>query len=275
MPSLMHKPMQRWELALPNRSDADLPGKKLFESLKKVSAPVFQKRLKEEIAKGNIPSFLRQLVPVGIRSGKDILTIWTMSDYLSVGDDHDFVRVALDLPTAKLVARELDLLLPTRKMVNAIYNKAGVKLEPRHMEPGPRMTSIEYMLDHHKMIEKDLSSLTTPRLIAGHKKDLVMSPRLYKKSKDRVAIYGWHQKNGKPIQPLSLWHHEGYYDYSHGVRFVARYGILNGRIVDLTDILQDPRYIRLVSDEGVFPKSPELSLTRGHHLPWGSISSSL
>jgi len=85
--------------------------------------------------------------------------------------------------------------------------------------------------------------------MAGHKKDLVVSNRLWR-NPGRVAIYGWHQPNGRAIQPLSTVHGAEYADYSHGVRLVARTAYLNGRAIDLEDLLADATYAGLLSDEG-------------------------
>lgn len=40
-------------------------------------------------------------------------------------------------------------------------------------------------------------------LLAGHKKDLVLTRRLVGRP-DRVAIYDWHRLDGRPIHPLSM-----------------------------------------------------------------------
>jgi hypothetical protein len=86
-------------------------------------------------------------------------------------------------------------------------------------------------------------------LMAGQKKDLVVSNRLWRKT-GRVAIYGWHRGNGTPIQPLSTVHGARYADYSHGVRLVSAVAFVNGQARSIFDILEDPRLAGIVSDEG-------------------------
>jgi hypothetical protein len=66
----------------------------------------------------------------------------------------------------------------------------------------------------------------------------------------RLAIYGWHQSNGEPIQPLSTAHGLEYVDYSHGVRLVADVMLLNGRITSVHKVLTDARLSAVLSDEG-------------------------
>ena len=65
-----------------------------------------------------------------------------------------------------------------------------------------------------------------------------------------MAIYGWHQLNGTPIQPLTTVHVDWYVDYSHGIRLVKRQMIVDGQPRDLWDVLKDPDLYLLVSDEG-------------------------
>jgi hypothetical protein len=78
---------------------------------------------------------------------------------------------------------------------------------------------------------------------------LVLTNRLLA-NPDRVAIYGWHEDGGRPIQPLSTVHGARYADYSHGVRLVSAMAYVDGAARPLLDLLEDPRLARLVSDEG-------------------------
>jgi hypothetical protein len=87
-------------------------------------------------------------------------------------------------------------------------------------------------------------------LIAGDKKDIVLTNRL-RSHPDRVAIYGWHASNGRPIQPLSTVHGWRYADYSHGVRLVSTDIFVNGQPRSIFSALQDGRLARALSDEGV------------------------
>jgi hypothetical protein len=66
---------------------------------------------------------------------------------------------------------------------------------------------------------------------------------------NRIAIYGWHQLNGKPIQPLYAGHVNWYADYSHGVRLVKRTIQINGRPYDYVQVMQNPLLRKLICDE--------------------------
>ena len=87
-------------------------------------------------------------------------------------------------------------------MVDAIYSAAAIKLPPIPIAPGPQMTTFEMFARHSSLIYTQRQQLHAPTglLTAGHKKDVVISAGLTNGS--NVAIYGWHQTNGKPIQPL-------------------------------------------------------------------------
>ena len=81
------------------------------------------------------------------------------------------------------------------------------------------------------------------------KKDVVVSNRLAEKP-NRVAIYGWHTADGKPIQPLTIVHRDTYVDYSHGVRLMRRTVTVDGRPRDVRHVLYSATLNGLLSDEG-------------------------
>jgi hypothetical protein len=204
---------------------------------------------------GDVPAFLRRLRPVtleGEARGRTVrVTICVTPDYLAVGSDSDFLRIPMALPTALAVARRFGFVLPTPKMVDAIYEQADVRLQPQPLPAGPQMRSTAYYWRHENRIRAQRRALGAPLglLIAGDKKDLVLSNRLLEKP-DRVAIYGWHRGDGDPIQPLSIRHGVRYADYSHGVRLVSTTAYVDGKPRSLTDLLEDPQLAELLSDEG-------------------------
>jgi hypothetical protein len=87
-------------------------------------------------------------------------------------------------------------------------------------------------------------------LISGIKKDVVLSSKnAWKDRTKRVAIYGWHKSDGKPIQPLYTGHVDWYVDYSHGIRLIDRKVRVNGRRMDYLELLNHSKLRGLVSDE--------------------------
>ncbi|MBV0911807.1 hypothetical protein [Anianabacter salinae] len=212
-------------------------------------------RIVSEVLRGNVPDSIRTLRPVHLRgtvSGRPTdITVCVTSDYLAVGSDGDNIRVPLGLPAAMQVARSFDMVLPTTRIVDAVYRQADLKVAPSPMTPGPQMSSTAYFAQHDQTVDAQIRSRTSrgDLLTAGHKKDLVIANRL-NEMWGRVAIYGWHRTNGTPIQPLSTVHGANYADYSHGIRLVARTAIVDGRAVDLMDLLADPQYAAVLNSDG-------------------------
>jgi hypothetical protein len=214
---------------------------------------------------GNIPAFLNHFVPVhtNIRdqSGKTIkATYYVMPDYLSIGTNDDWARIPLTPQAAQRIADKYHCFLPTRKMVNDIYLQATVKLEPIPMFAFRDSTVT--MWQHHLMIEGQRKG--RKGLIAGIKKDVVISEVLNASGKhNKVAIYGWHQLNGQPIQPLYTGHINWYVDYSHGIRFIYQTIRVNGKAMHYKEVLKDPSLRKLLCDE-------EICDCFGYEIPTGS-----
>ena len=206
----------------------------------------------KEILNGNLPSFLKKLIPVDVQvkdsvTGKIIkATYYVSPDYLSIGNDKDWARVNISPKAAQQIADSFNCFLPTKKMVDDIYSAAKVKLAPVPMYI--YRDSTVTMWQHHLIIEGQRNGRTG--LIAGIKKDLVISGKISRDPKpDRVAIYGWHLLDGKAIQPLYTGHIFWWVDYSQGTRLVYRQIKVDGKWMDYIDVLKDPRLQRLLCDE--------------------------
>jgi len=240
---------------IPRRSGNAASASALLASLGNGSGSVRDNALVAEAMSGNVPDHIRTLQPVrftGTVGGRETeIVICVTPDYLAVGSNSDHVRVPLGLPAALRVADAFDMVLPTTRMVDAIYAQASLRLSPRPMSPGPQMSSTDYFMRHDATLDAQLASAGARNgvLIAGHKKDLVLANRL-SSNRGRVAIYGWHRSNGDPIQPLSTVHGEYYADYSHGIRLVSRTAYVNGRPVDIRSLLTDSIYAGMLNSDG-------------------------
>ncbi len=170
-----------------------------------------------------------------------------MPDYLAVGSDDDFVRVPMTPMVAQRIADAFGCALPTQKIVDQIYKAASVKLAPMPLTEAREAT--ETSLQHNTIVEKQRTGRKLGELVAGTKKDVVVTNRLTEKP-NRVAIYGWHKLDGVPIQPLTIVHHNTYVDYSHGIRLVRRTVIVNDQPRDIRHVLHAAEYCPLLSDEG-------------------------
>lgn len=247
--------------AIPRRSRGAADGSAVIGRLTGSGGRERDEAIVSEVLAGNVPYFLRNLVPVTFTGNGATITICVAPDYLAVGSDRDFVRVPLGLPAAMRVAERFDMVLPTTRMVDAIYQQASVHLTPAPMDPTSAMVTTNYFLRHNATVQGQLrqAGAHLGQLVSGHKKDLVLTNRL-QSNPGQVAIYGWHQRNGHAIQPLSTVHQAQYADYSHGIRLVSRRAYVNGRPVDLRDLLADSRLASVVSSEGTIHNRQLLAL---------------
>jgi len=242
--------------SIPPRPRQALTGSQFAEYISKMEPQQREQAILSEVLTGNLPSFLRKLIPVELKyeltNGKTLTaTIFVMPDYLAIGSDNDFLRIPMNLYTATAILARFGFVLPTKKMVDAIYDQSSYHFKPQPMTPGPQMRSTEYYWIHNGMIEEQSQARGIPvgALVSGHKKDVVITNLLASKP-GRIAIYGWHQCSGAPIQPLSTVHGARYADYSHGIRLVSEMAILNGKLRSIYNILQDHLLAKVLSDEG-------------------------
>jgi hypothetical protein len=241
---------------IPARSASAENGSEFVRQTAALTESERESAIATELLAGNLPEFLRHLKPVTLR-GRDAagrtteVTICVTPDYLALGSDTDFLSIPMGLRTAFAVAASFGFVLPTPTIVDAIYEQAEFHLRPQPLPPGPEMRSNGYYWEHQQRIREQRLALHAPlgALIAGQKKDLVVTNRLWRKA-GRVAIYGWHRGADALIQPLSTVHGARYADYSHGVRLVSATAYVNGRPRSLLDVLQDPWLAAIVSDEG-------------------------
>jgi hypothetical protein len=272
------------QLVLPARAPNAPTGAALLPHLVPLSLAGREALLWHEFAAGNVPPFLRTLVPVTtqrtIAGRTRTATFWCTRDYLGLGADADWFRMPMTPTLAQQVADRLECALPTRAMVDAIWTQAPVKLAPFPYSPSVyNILSVSLFHQHHLQIESQRGNQPQALLTAGIKKDVVASA-LIASWPGRVCIYGWHQLNGTAIQPLSKVHTFAHVDYSHGIRLVARAMEVDGAATTVDAVLADPVLHVLLSDEGPFtstryPSGTGVSFplhdrfpSAGPELPW-------
>lgn len=226
-----------------------LTGSLFLESTKALPRAAREGAIYDAIAGGATPSFAHVFADVALAHDDHAGVVRVTLDYAAIGTDDDFVRIPMSPITAQRLADLFGYVLPTRTLVDAIYRGAGLKLAPSPLQPGPQMMSNDYYRRHHEAVEQQRGGRGTGMLIAGHKKDAVATKRLVQRP-DRVAIYGWHRPDGRPIQPLSLVHEASYADYSHGIRWVSSTMVVDGVERAIANVARDPDLAGLVSDEG-------------------------
>lgn len=120
---------------------------------------------------------------------------------------------------ALAMAQAEGLDLPSPAMIDAIWQSADLKIAP-HPRSFKRWTAAEMndpnaIRDQLAHIEAQIAGREFV-LLVGAFKDVVRGPD------GRVGLYGWHQLNGKPIQPYFTGHGMDWIDYSQGLRLVRR-----------------------------------------------------
>ncbi len=55
------------------------------------------------------------------------------------------------------------------------------------------------------------------RLLGGSHKDVVQLPQ------DRLGVYGWHRRDGRPLQPVDIGRPVTWTEYPLGVRLARRF----------------------------------------------------
>jgi hypothetical protein len=239
---------------LPARPSDAIGGAEFAKTIEKMPLKDREAAILHEITSGNFPEFLRNFKSVefhgklgtGENSRDVVAKIEVMPDYLAVGSDTDFVRMPMTPQTAQQIADRFGCILPTRKLVDAIDAQAELKLAPHPMTEARE--AIATFVEHNKIIEDERGGKPLGLLTTGVKKDIVLTPRIFEKPQ-RLAIYGWRQLDGTPIQPLTIVHWNQYVDYSHGVRLIRDTLTADGEKLKIAELLEDPNRCGLVSDE--------------------------
>jgi hypothetical protein len=228
------------QLQVPARPSGAATGTQFKDTILNMARADREVAIYREVAKGNIPDFQRTLVPVTLTGGGHTAVIYVLPDYLAIGSDADHFYMPMTPILAQWVADLTSTTLPTRKMVGATWTAAPVKLNPSPIAPSAAMVTVPVFWDHNVTVrgQRSANAAALGTLVGGNKKDVVVSPQLvtYTNFK-RVAIFGWHQSNGVPIQNIYFGHEETYADYSHGIRLVNKRMLLNGNETTVEAVL--------------------------------------
>ncbi len=250
-------PVEERRLALPPRPKRASTGSAFLQANARATGAERERAILREVLTGNVPEFERRLARVVLTAPERTGArgeIWVIPDYLAIGSDADFVRMPMSARTAQKIARATGCVLPTPRLVDAIYEAAAGKLTSPTMAPGPEMTHVAYFVAHERAVEERRreAGIRAGVLTAGHKKDIVLTKRL-RAAPGRLAIYGWFREDGSRIQPVSTVHDDEYVDYSNGTRLVDSMMRVDGVPRSLASVLEDPALWPLVSDEGPTP----------------------
>jgi hypothetical protein len=244
--------------SVPQRPENAISGSAFMEKVSSLSFEEREREILAELSRGNLPDLLRKTVRIDTTltdSGgvSHTVTFEVMPDYLAIGGNGDFCRIPMGPATAQALADRFRMSMPTRKLVDAIYAHATIKLEPVTYWPvGNANELVPKFVLHNAAIEEQLTAAGARRgdLVAGIKKDVVISNRILEPDRPgHVCIYGWHRLDAKAIQPLTNIHIGTYTDYSHGVRLLNSEILIDGVPMEMADVLKNPNLYSIISDE--------------------------
>ncbi|MFA6978764.1 MAG: T9SS type A sorting domain-containing protein [Ignavibacteriaceae bacterium] len=245
-------------LTIPPRPANAISGSQFMQQVLNMTFDQREIEIYKQLSTGNIPDFMRTLTKI---SGNFVdgngtshaCSYEVMPDYLSIGSNEDYCRIPMGPITAQKLADLFGAVMPTAKLVDDIYSNALVKLEPVTYPPvGDESTRVPKFVEHNTAIENQriAANGTLGQLIGGTKKDVVLSNKIVDPARpNHVVIYGWHQLNGSPIQPLTNIHINSYVDYSHGIRLLNAEMLVDGVITNIKTILADPVLYKMLSSE--------------------------
>ncbi len=240
------------QLDLPPRAENAETGSQFCERIAKFGRQERETEAVKSILSGNVPSNARNLVGIRVSlSGSNErecrATYYVMSDYMAIGSDSDFVRMPLTPNSAMQICNQTNCQLITEKISDDVYSASDCRIEPYPLTSD--RDQVAAFVIHNKTIADAIPVKGESPLVVGIKKDLVMTNRLKEKT-HRVAIYGWHRRDGRVIQPLYVGHVDWYVDYSHGLRLMSERMLIDGVSWNVRDVLAHPEYHKLLSREG-------------------------
>lgn len=245
-------------LDLPPRPSGAAEGSEVSIGVRDLGLEAREERVFSEIARGNVPSWLRRLESVELSAelGGTVhrIRFWVTPDYLAVGSDTNHVHVPLSPQAGQRIADLVGGSMPTPKMVDAIWEAAHFQFAPFRLGPGDSMRTVRFFERHDRLLRAQarVYDVSPGEFIAGHKLDVVLTPDL-SSNPGKVALYGLHTPDGRPVQPLFTESSDDRVLFRHGLRIVHRDVLVDGVRRDLIEILQDPVLSVLLSDEGVLP----------------------
>lgn len=253
-------------LPLPPRPVNALSGTQVVAAITNLPRDAREEEIFNQIMSGNVPDFLRSLKQISATvnaGGQNRMVIYYAApDYLAVGSNEDYFLTPMSPLLGQRLASALGCVMPTKRMVDQIYTSALCKLRPQPIPPTPQMTTVPVFKQHNDSVWSLRSPLLTQyplgTIVGGTKKDVIISNRIYQNLNPNtpkpVVIYGWHQLNGTPIQPVYNGHEETYADYSHGVRLVKDSFFVDGVYKTYASLLADAVLSAVISDEGTILK---------------------
>lgn len=240
------------EVNLPrDHSPQRLTGHEFIKTIDTVGLVLREEMIENQILLGNIPDSLRFFKKISYRRNGHKIDFFCLPDYLSVGNDSDYVRMPMNPFTAQRIAEFCKCSLPTSLLVDVIAAASQGALDPFPFRPlGDRNTWPITFEDNNNVIMRlfSVKGYHLGMLVSGLKKDVILSNKMMPGG-SRVVIYGWHYPNGTWIQNPTNVHVYWYVDYSHGIRLIHHQIYIDGIAHELREVLQSDTLFQLVSKE--------------------------
>jgi hypothetical protein len=245
----------------------------------KLTPTELQNALMMQIDLGNVPNFLRQLKKVTIknRDGSTIDT-YVMPDVIAIGSDTDYIRVPLMPVVAQMLAKRLNLSLPTKAVVDAIWDEAGKKPGDNNglvgtqlsltdytrdlKKDGPYVDSFGWSVRHSLDVDSQLREQNRPpgTLVAGHQKEMVVTADASNRNSPYFGLlhfYGFYDQvgpNGHPVQ-TSPAHSTTWTEYSLGIRYASQMVTFTDnrgqrRVMSMNEAINNPETSRSLNRVG-------------------------
>ncbi|WP_437958578.1 peptidoglycan recognition family protein [Sorangium sp. So ce119] len=156
------------------------------------------------------------------------------------------VRVNVTARTAQQIADLLGCVLPTPRIVAHAHVQAAVPVYVGPRKPDATMATTAVMIARSRDVDAVVGG-RSGLVSQGAWKHWVLAPGT---TKTRAANYGWMRSDGRPWQSLGLAHNLDHTDYSQAWQCPRRRCRLDGREMDLADVLRDAALARLLTWDG-------------------------
>lgn len=232
-----------------------VPATQLLSELPNDPGEERERMVRDFALRGDVPAHIQTWCTVPVEHEGLTGEFYCTPDFLSIGSDDDWARVRINGVTAELIGEVAKAMLPTRKMVNAIY-AASNKLAAKSWGPpyDHSMMCTHRWQPQDAAINQQIQSKGYERgsLMEGHAKNVVIGMGLSASHGQQIGIYGWFTSEGRAIQgPGVQWkaHEWSYTDYSQCIRLVHKEMLVGSKVMAVTDVLKDPALYPLISDE--------------------------
>lgn len=161
--------------------------------------------------------------------------------------------------SAKMAQQAADLvggLLPTSKLIDLAYLQAFIKLDATILPPGPLMSFTSYSKKFNNLLEKKRANRVN--LITDCGKAWILSNKI--KYSSGAVNYGFLDKHAPYVNasgirgwqvPAGTKHNSHHLDYSQVLILMGATCVVDNQIVNVSEIMSDPIYCNLISDENI------------------------